>query len=117
MVVVIKALSAVLVRETNSGQKLVYFVSKAWQWPKLRYQKVDKVILALAIAARRLRPYFVAHQVVFCTNQPIRKILHRPDLGGRIIKWAVELSEFGIKYESRPAVKAQIFADFIAELT
>nr|KYP36265.1 Pro-Pol polyprotein [Cajanus cajan] len=31
--------------------------------------------------------------------------------------WSVELSEYGIKYESRGALKAQCLADFIAELT
>nr|KYP44913.1 Transposon Ty3-I Gag-Pol polyprotein [Cajanus cajan] len=31
--------------------------------------------------------------------------------------WSVELSEYGIKYESRGRVKAQCLADFIAELT
>ena len=31
------------------------------------------------------------------------------------IQWAVELSEFDIKYQPRHAIKAQALADFIAE--
>lgn len=73
--------------------------------------------MALVMAARRLRPYFVAHQVVVRTDQQIRQILHQPDLARRIIKWAVELSKFGIKYESRSALKDHVLADFIAEMT
>lgn len=82
-----------------------------------RYQKIEKVSIALVETARRLRPYFVAHQIVVRTDQPIWQVLHRPDLEGRIIKWAVELSEFGIIYGSRSALKAQVLTDFIAEMT
>ena len=36
---------------------------------------------------------------------------------GRLIQWAVELSEFDIRYQPRHAIKAQALADFIAEFT
>jgi hypothetical protein len=36
---------------------------------------------------------------------------------GRMLKWSLELSEFDIGYESRKALKAQILADFVAEMT
>ena len=34
-----------------------------------------------------------------------------------MVKWAVELSEFDIKYEPRGSVKGQIFVDFVIELS
>ena len=34
-----------------------------------------------------------------------------------MIQWAVELSEFNIKYQLRHVIKAQALADFIAEFT
>jgi len=34
-----------------------------------------------------------------------------------MMKWSLELSEFDIHYESRNELKAQVFADFIAEMT
>ncbi|KAL0399746.1 UNVERIFIED_CONTAM: hypothetical protein Sradi_2317900 [Sesamum radiatum] len=33
-----------------------------------------------------------------------------------MVKWAVELSEHGIEYRPRPAIKAQALADFMVEL-
>ena len=36
---------------------------------------------------------------------------------GRLIQWAVELSEFNIRYQPRHAIKAQALADFIVEFT
>nr|KYP74527.1 Transposon Ty3-I Gag-Pol polyprotein [Cajanus cajan] len=72
-----------------------------------QYQMVEKLALALVTAARRLRPYFQSHQVVVKTDYPIKQILRKPELAGRMIAWSIELSEFGIRYESRGPLKAQ----------
>jgi len=109
--------SAVLVRETPEGQKPVYFTSKALLGTETRYKKIEKAALALLAAVRRLRQYFLAHTVVVRTDQPIRQILGRPDIAGRMMKWSLELSDFDIHYESRKALKAQVFRDFLAEMT
>jgi len=37
---------------------------------------------------------------------PISKILRKLELAGRMVAWSAELSEFGIKYESRGEIKA-----------
>ena len=50
------------------------------------------------------------------TNQPLRSIMHKPDLSGRMLKWAIELSEYRIKYQFRLAIKGQVMADFIVEI-
>ncbi|XP_073120868.1 uncharacterized protein [Henckelia pumila] len=34
-----------------------------------------------------------------------------------MVKWAVELSQYGIEYRLHPAIKAQILADFLVEMT
>jgi len=41
----------------------------------------------------------------------------RPDATGRMVQWAVELSQFDIDYKLLTAIKAQALADFIAEFT
>ncbi|MCI33468.1 maturase K, partial [Trifolium medium] len=76
-----------------------------------------KIALALVYAARRLRYYFLAHMIVVRTDQPIKSLLGRPNMAGRMLKWSLELSEFDILYESRKALKAQVLADFVAEMT
>jgi hypothetical protein len=111
------AINAVLIRETMEGQKPVYFTSKALLGPETRYQRIEKVALALLTAARRLRQYFFAHTVIVETDQPIRQILGRPDVAGRMMKWSLELSEFDIHYESRKPLKAQMFTNFLAKMT
>ena len=50
-------------------------------------------------------------------DQPINKAMNKPETAGRMIQWAIELSQFDIKYRPRTAIKAQALANFIAEFT
>ena len=40
-----------------------------------------------------------------------------PEAAGRMALWAIELSEFDIRYHPRMAIKGQVVADFIAKFT
>jgi len=83
------------------------------QDPETRYQMVEKLALSLVHAACRLRPYFQNHSIIVKIDYPIQKILQKPDLAGRMSSWAVELSEFNIRYESHGPIKAQCLLDFV----
>ncbi|RDX81321.1 rnhA, partial [Mucuna pruriens] len=90
--------------EEDSKKRLIYYVNKVLQSVELRYQKIEKVALAIVVTARKI-------------NLLIKQILRKPDLAGRMIGCAVELSEFDIAYETRGHMKAQVLADFVNELT
>ncbi|XP_014524143.1 uncharacterized protein LOC106780373 [Vigna radiata var. radiata] len=109
------SVSVALIQESPDF-KMIYFTSRTLQGAEERYSQVEKVVLALLTAARRLRPYFQSHQIVVRTNHPITKILRKPDLAGRIVAWAIELSEFGLRYEPQGSVKGQHLVDFAAEV-
>ncbi|XP_015958269.2 uncharacterized protein LOC107482334 [Arachis duranensis] len=111
------AISSALVTERNKVQHPIYFVSKTLQHAQLNYPRIEKLALALVFSAWRLRPYFQSHVIHVRTDHPLRQVLHKPEIAGRFLKWAVELSEFDIKYQSRGPIKSQFLADFIAELT
>uniref|UniRef100_A0A2N9IMK3 Uncharacterized protein n=1 Tax=Fagus sylvatica TaxID=28930 RepID=A0A2N9IMK3_FAGSY len=111
------AVSSALIREDGGTQLPVYYTSRAFQGAEDRYPAMEKLALALVIAARKLRPYFQSHKIIVLTNHPLRKAMNKPDAAGRLIQWAVELSEFDIEYHPRQAIKAQALADFIAEFT
>ncbi|KAK3037368.1 hypothetical protein RJ639_030466 [Escallonia herrerae] len=51
------------------------------------------------------------------TDKPLRRILHKPDLSGRLVPWSIELGEFDIQYKPRPSIKGQALVDFIVECT
>ena len=50
--------SAVLVRDKERVQLPVYYCSRALRGAEERYPRMEKLILALVTAARKLRPYF-----------------------------------------------------------
>ncbi|GKA72646.1 reverse transcriptase domain-containing protein [Tanacetum coccineum] len=49
------------------------------------------------------------------TDQPIKQLLSRPEVAGRLQKWSIELGEYAIHYRPRVSVKRHILADFIVE--
>ncbi|XP_012836309.1 PREDICTED: uncharacterized protein LOC105956941 [Erythranthe guttata] len=110
------ATSAVLIRNGEKGHQPIYYRSCAFQGAEQRYTTMEKLALALINAARKLRPYFQSHQVVVL-NYPLKQILRSPETSGRLAKWAIELSEYGVEFKPRPAIKAQVLADLLVKMT
>ncbi|XP_074374153.1 uncharacterized protein LOC141714537 [Apium graveolens] len=76
---------------------------------------MKKLVYVIVPAARKLRPYFQAHEIEFRTAYLLKYILHKPELSGRMLKWAVKLGQFDLEYCPHTAIKGQEFADFILE--
>ena len=53
---------------------------------------LEKAALAVVFSARRLRHYFHSFTILVMTDLPIQNVLKKPDVAGRMVKWAVELS-------------------------
>ncbi|XP_068503854.1 uncharacterized protein [Phaseolus vulgaris] len=87
------AISSVLVQEQDQVQRPIYFVSKALQGLKSRYQSLEKAALAVVFSVRRLRHYFHSFTAVVMADLPIQK------------------------YEPRGSIKGQVYADFVVELS
>jgi len=71
----------------------------------------------VVFSARRLRHYFQSFTVVVMTDLPIRKVLQNSNVAGRMVRWAVELSEFDVQYEPKGPIKGQVYADFVVEFS
>nr|GEV27059.1 reverse transcriptase domain-containing protein [Tanacetum cinerariifolium] len=84
------AVSAVLMTERRTTQMPIYFISRALQGLELNYSPMEKLVLSLVFAAKRLR--------------------------GRLQKWSIMLGEHNITYRPRTSVKGQILADFLIEI-
>ncbi|GJS64306.1 reverse transcriptase domain-containing protein [Tanacetum coccineum] len=83
-----EAVSAVLLVERRGRQAPIHYVSRTLQGAEIIYPLIEKLVLALVHAARRLR---------------------------RLAKWGIELKAYGIKYALRSAIKGQVLADFLAD--
>ncbi|GKB13474.1 reverse transcriptase domain-containing protein, partial [Tanacetum coccineum] len=88
---------------------------KALRGLELNYTSMEKMVLALVHASKRLKRYFQAHPIIVIMDQPIQQILSRPEIAGRLQKWSIELGEYAIHYRPRVSVRGQIFTDFIVE--
>ena len=107
-----------LVKECSDGvQRPIYYVSRAFTKFEKNYTLLEKLAYALVTTSRKLQPYFQSHTIAVVTDQPLRQFLQRPDVSGRLVLWALELTQFDIKYRARTTIKAQALADFIVEFS
>ena len=69
------------------------------------------------MASRKLRQYFQSHPITVLTDQPLKEVLQKMTTSGRMVKWSIELSKYGLEFRPRKSIKAQALADFMAECT
>ncbi|CAN1318888.1 Pol polyprotein (Fragment) [Linum perenne] len=110
-----RAVSAVLVRREDKSEHPVFYTSKTLIDAETRYPAIEKMAYAVVCAARKLRPYFQAHTIYVLTNLPIKNALRYMSVAGRLAKWAIELSEYDIRYQPRTTIMAQVLANFAVE--
>ncbi|XP_074374330.1 uncharacterized protein LOC141714711 [Apium graveolens] len=110
-----ETVATVLVRVDEGKDVPVYYISHSLRDAETRYPQVEKLVYALVVASRKLRHYFQAREIHVLTNLPLKRILHKPDITGRLVAWTIELSQFYIEYKPRTAIKAQVLSDFVAE--
>ena len=110
------AVSAVLLRD-RGVQQLVYYISKTLVNAETRYLPLERLVLALVHATRKLPHYFQVHTVYVLTEYPLQSLLKRFDSMRQIVKWETRLGAFDIRYKPRSSVKGQVLADFVAEFS
>nr|GFA74731.1 reverse transcriptase domain-containing protein [Tanacetum cinerariifolium] len=94
--------------ESQMGQNI--------EGPELNYSPMEKLVLSMVFATKRLRRYFQAHPITVIIDQPIKQVMSRPDVAGRLQKWSIMLGEHNITYRPRTSIKGQILADFLNEM-
>ncbi|GJV73641.1 reverse transcriptase domain-containing protein [Tanacetum coccineum] len=99
----------------NGRQCPVQYVSRTLNEAERNYSPLEKLALSLVNMTRRLRRYFEAHPVKVITDQPIRNILSRTEVSGKLAKYAVEIGTYKISFIPRNAVKGQVLADFLSD--
>ena len=109
------AIRFVLIWVDSGIQRPIYYVSKSLNEAEVRYLPLEKAILTMVHATRKLPHYFQAHTVVMLTQLPLMSILRSVDYTGRIAKWGTILGSFDIKYMPRTSIKGQVLADLVVE--
>jgi ribonuclease HI len=112
-----QAIGALIAQENdNWDEQPIYYVSRTLKDAESRYSGAERSCLALIYASQRLRHYFLAHKVQLMTkSHPIRSLLQRPVLSGRLAQWLLQLSQYEIIAETPTAIKSQAIADLLAQ--
>ncbi|GJU63899.1 reverse transcriptase domain-containing protein [Tanacetum coccineum] len=102
------------------NEELIVYLAAAKETQSVKgsgsnYTSMEKSVLALVHASKRLKRYFQAHPIIVIKDQPIQQLLSRPKVAGRLQKWSIKLGEYAIHYRPRVSVKGQIFTDFIVK--
>ena len=75
IVVASHVMSLVLIRIDNGVQQPVYYVRKSLHEAEICYLPLEKAILAVVHATRKLPHYFQAHTIFVLTQLPLKAIL------------------------------------------
>ena len=67
---------------------------------------MEKITFALVVASQKLHPYFQANPIIMMMDQLIKKVINKPEATRQMVQWAIELSQFDIKYKPKMAIKA-----------
>ena len=73
--VALYAISLMLIRVDSGIQRPVYYVSKSLNEAEVRYLLLEKAILVIVHATRKLPHYFQVHTVVVLTQFPLKSVL------------------------------------------
>ena len=98
-------LSFVLIRVDSGMQKPIYYISKSLHEAEVHYLPLEKVILAVVHATRKLLHYFQSYTVVILTQLSLQSLLRSANYTGRVAKWGTILGAFDIKYMPHTSIK------------
>ncbi|KAA0048376.1 uncharacterized protein E6C27_scaffold264G00950 [Cucumis melo var. makuwa] len=111
------SLEALLAQENDKGKVCaLYYLSRTPTGAELNYSPIEKMCLALFFAIDKLRHYMQAFTIhLVAKADPVKYILSRPVISGRLAKWAIILQQYDIVYIPQKAVKGQALADFLVD--
>lgn len=74
-----KSVGAVLVKDDAGIQRPVFYVSHALRDAETRYPNIENLALGLITASKKLRHYFQGRTIEVVTDQPLKRVLHKPE--------------------------------------
>ncbi|CAL8988475.1 unnamed protein product, partial [Prunus brigantina] len=112
-----RSIGALLAQENESHkERALYYLSRTLTGPELNYTPIEKTCLSLVFAIQKLRHYMQAFTIhLIARADPVRYVMSKPVLTGRLAKWALLLNQYEIIYTPAKAVKGQAVADFLAD--
>ncbi|CAJ0596627.1 unnamed protein product [Cylicocyclus nassatus] len=109
-----KAVAGVLKQEQDNELRIIAYASRTLNSHESRYPAIELEALGVVFAVQKFRPYIDGAKCTVITDHaPLKALLHRKDLIGRLAKYQVILQEFDITIVYRPG-KANILCDTLS---
>eukprot|EP01018_Ginkgo_biloba_P035033 Gb_39535 [translate_table: standard] len=90
-------------QDGNGVEHAVYFAGRTLNESELKYGAVEKEILALIYASKKLCHYLLPKPfTVFSNYNPLRYLLSKPDIKGLTGRWILLLQEYDFEVITRP---------------
>lgn len=111
------AMGALLAQNDNDGkERAIYYISCSLVRYELNYSPIEWACLAVVFVAHKLRYYMLNHKTKLIAKiDPLKYLLSKATLTGRLAKWDMILSEYDIEYVDCKAIKGQVIADQLAD--
>ena len=111
-----KSIGALMAQENEKGkERALFYLSQTLNGAELNYSPIEKMCLALFFAIDKLEHYIQAYTIrLIAKADPIKYVLSRPVVLGRIARWVVLLQQYDLAYVPQKVVKGQALADFLA---
>ena len=108
------ALGAVLLQSEGNGEHPIEYASRLLTPAERGYSTTEREALAVVWAVEKFRAYIDGHPlIVKSDHQPLKWLLTLKTPSGRLIRWALKLQSFDIRYEYVPG-RANVVADTLS---
>ncbi|KIH67263.1 hypothetical protein ANCDUO_02407 [Ancylostoma duodenale] len=105
-----KGVAGVLKQKRDDTAQIIAYASRTLNKHETRYPAIELEALGLVFAVQKFRPYIDGAKCTPITDHaPLKPLLYRKDLAGRLAEYQIVLQEFDIKIVYRPG-KRTLFA-------
>jgi hypothetical protein len=87
--------------KTHGVQRPVYYLREVLSPSKQCYLHYQKLAYGIFMIARKLRHYFLEHQMVVVNETPLSNILNNPEVTWRVSLWGIKLSPRASRTKSK----------------
>eukprot|EP01018_Ginkgo_biloba_P039290 Gb_22195 [translate_table: standard] len=101
---------------TDKGERAIDYLGWTLVAYECNYTQIEKACLAVVFTSQKLRHYMLNNKTKVVTKiDPLKYLLSKSALAGRMAKWVMLLNEFDIEYVNQKAIKGQVLVDHLAE--
>jgi len=110
-------IGAIVVQKIEREESVIYYISKKFHEYETQYTALEKIVLALVWATKKLRLYMLTYTVhVIALMDPIRDFLQQSLISGKVARWTIRLLKFDLYYIPMKSIKGRAVSNVLIDL-